>query len=56
MLPEALRRLEPAPPYPVATSEALRELCRIADEKGGCRAAGALPTVQREVDGSRSHE
>ena len=34
-LPEALRRLEPAPPYPVTTSEALRELCRIAPENGG---------------------
>ena len=34
-LPEALRRLEPAPPYPVTTSKALRALRRIADESGG---------------------
>ena len=34
-LPDALRQLEPAPPYPVATSEALRELRRIVDENGG---------------------
>ena len=34
-LPEALRRLELAPPYLVTTSKALRALRRIADESGG---------------------
>jgi len=34
-LPEALRRLELAPLYPVTTSKALRALRRIADESGG---------------------
>ncbi|MFD2406658.1 hypothetical protein ACFSVK_14515 [Azorhizophilus paspali] len=34
-LPAALRALEPAPPYPVAVSEALRDLAERADRLAG---------------------